>query len=204
MTSAKRWANPLLHCISASLFLVLAACSLTGVGSKEDGHPSYKKLIDEAESEYQYGTPIDAKPGDPATIGKYGAVTGVTIKVAPVVARTGPPRRREVVARFDVYGGDYPRLGMHRDANYVFVDHINERASANAAIMTNAYWIVPRSSSQVHYLIVDKRLDLAKHAYNGPVIFAADPMQAFVFGGCVEGSSCPYGHCSITDAGALY
>ena len=204
MTSAKKWANPLLRCISVSLLLVLWACSMANAGNKDDGHPSYARLIYEAEQEYQYGTPVDATPGDPAPIGKYGAVTGVTMKVAAVVARTGPPRRRKVVARFDVYGGDYLRLGMHKGANYVFLDEINENASANAAIMTNAYWVVPKTSSEVRYLIVDKRLDLLKHGYGGPVVFAADPMQAFVFGGCVEGGACPGGHCSITDAGQRY
>jgi hypothetical protein len=207
MTAAQRRVGGKARSARFTLFIsLIALTSCVKVRTSEDEviRASYAELLREAKSEFSYSASIPASNADPNVIGKYGAVTGVTMTAWTVTKNAGAPTRsREVVARFDLAGGDYPRLGMHSGENYVFVEHTNEHG--NGAVLTRAYYVVSANSSEIRYLLVDKRIDLLpNHPYTRPVALAADPNQAFVFGGCVEGSFCPTGHCSLTDAGDRY
>jgi hypothetical protein len=202
MTSLSQWAPPLERRLAVALFLAVTACVAPNP-SESSPRVSHDQLLKEAKNEYRYDNAVGAEPGNPGEIGKFDAVTGVTMKVAAATKISGPNRSRQVVARFDVDGGDYLRMGMHRGANYVFLEHNNEHGKG--AILTRAYFVVPENSSEIRYLIVDRRLDLTHGAsFHGPRVLTADPNQAFVYGGCVEGSFCPNGHCSVTDAGDVY
>lgn len=203
MTSANRRAGPLVPCAILSVLLVTLACVPTPPLPVKMRPPAYAQLLREATDDYAYtsaGATVDVTS---SAIGKFGAVTGVTIQAYSATRTSGGNGNpRKVVARFDLTGGDYPRLGMHVGKNYVFLDHDNEHSQG--AIMTRAYFVVSETSPDMHYLIVDKRINALPGAHAAPVAVVADPPQGLVFGGCVEGSFCPDNHCTVTDAGDAF
>ena len=202
MTSRNGQVGRLVQRLVLGVLVAATACQKS-VPPATKGHPSYAQLLKEAQTDYSYADAGPPVPGDPNVIGKFGAVAGVTMQAySAKKTSAGSGSSREVVARFDLNGGDYDRLGMYQGKNYVFLEHDNEHSKG--AIMTRAYYVVAEGSQEIRYLLVDKRINVVPGAHTAPVVATADPFQGLVFGGCVEGSFCPNNHCSVTDAGDVY
>lgn len=206
MSTLAQRVSPLVQCVYAAVLLAGIACTTSNRPDidVERRRPSYDDLLNEAKNDYTYALAGNTVSGDAAAIGKIGGVTGVTMTAWSATRKSeATEHTRKVVARFDLAGGDYRRLGMHKGINYVFLEANN--STGPGAILTKAYYVVSEANKAVRYIVVDKRLNLLpNHRYSGPVAITADPEQSYVFAACVEGTFCTGGHCSLTDAGDLY
>lgn len=186
--------------------LIASACAKTPPQVEEMRLPKYDALRAIAQKEYSYASADTAVQGDVAAIGDYDGVTGAIMKSAKATRKPNMPSRSfEVVARFDLEGNDYPRLGMYKGANYVFVEHANENGSG--AIRAKAFFVVPEKIAVMHYLIADRRLNLSHMQHPVPAAVTGSSKllsNETVYAACVEGSFCPGGHCGLTDVGDAF